>query len=79
MYENYTQDEITLAQEFAHALSDYDSMVFHLDNARKFKESFLRKQLEYVLTRPHHKIKTSRAAYYTFLIHQKATEHDLRH
>lgn len=79
MYENYEPHEITLAQEIAHALRDYDSIPYHLANARKFNEAFLRKQLEAVLAIPEHKIKNSRAAYYVFLINQKRTDDDLRH
>lgn len=78
MYENYTAHEIALAQEFAHKLRDYDSIPYHLVNARKFTESFLRTQLEAVLLIPQHKIKNSRAAYYVFLINQKRTDDDLR-
>ena len=79
MYDNYDQYEIALAQEIAHALRDYDSMPYHLQNARKFKESFLRTQLDAVLAIPQHKIRNSRAAYYVFLINHKRTDDDLRH
>ena len=78
MYENYEPHEIALAQQIAHALYDYDSIPYHLANARKFKESFLRKQLETVLSISQHKIRNSRAAYYVFLINQKRTDDDLR-
>jgi hypothetical protein len=79
MFEEYSEYEIKLAQEIAHALRDYDSIPYHLANARKFKESFLKKQLETVLSVQQHKIRNSRAAYYVFLINQKRTDDDLRH
>ena len=79
MYENYTPHEIKIAQDIAHALSDYDSMPYHLQNARKYTESFLEKQLETVLAIPQHKIRNSRAAYYVFLINHNATHNDFRH
>jgi hypothetical protein len=74
MYEEYSQDEIILAQDIAHQLRDYDSMPYHLQNARKYKEAFFRTQLEAVLAIPNHKIRNSRAAYYVFLINHKATQ-----
>src|SRR5579864_7447840 len=68
MYDEYNEHEIKLAQEFAQALHDWDSIPYHLSNARKFNESFLRKQLETVLSIPQHKIRNSRAAYYVSLL-----------
>ncbi len=79
MYDGYEPHEIKLAQDIAHALRDYDSMPYHLQNARKYKEAFLLKQLETVLAIPQHKIRNSRAAYYVFLISQKSTHDDFRH
>ena len=78
MYEEYSQNEINIAQDIAHQLRDYDSMPYHLQNARRYNESFLRKQLEAVLAIPHHKIRNSRAAYYVFLINHKHTDDDFR-
>lgn len=79
MYDEYEPHEIALAQDIAHALRDYDSMTYHLQNAKRYNESFLRKQLDTVLSIPQHKIRNSRAAYYVFLINQKRTEDDFRH
>ena len=79
MTDDYSSYEITLAQDIAHVLRDYDSIPYHLQNARKYKESFLRKQLEAVLAIPQHKIRNSRAAYYVFLINHKHTDDDFRH
>ena len=70
MYENYEPQEINLAREIADELDDQDSIPYHLQNVRKYKESFLRKQLQKVLSIPEHKIKRSRAALYTYLINQ---------
>jgi hypothetical protein len=78
MYEQYDPYEIKLAQDIAEALHDYDSLPYHLQNARKFKESFLRKQLQTVLSIEHHKIRNSRAAYYVFLINHNASPGDRR-
>jgi len=62
----------TLAHEIAQALNDMDSITLHLQYVRKYKESFLRKQLKTVLSIPAHKIKKSRAALYTFLVNKNA-------
>lgn len=78
MYENYEPHEVSLAQEFVHKLRDYDSMNYHLGNARIFKESFLRKQLTEVLSKPHHEIRTNRAAYFVWRIKHYRTDDDLR-
>ena len=68
MNEHYDPHEITLAHEIANTLNDMDSLVLHLQYVRKYKEAFLRKVLNKVLSIPEHKIKRSRAALYTFLV-----------
>ncbi|HNP23436.1 MAG TPA: hypothetical protein PKM63_17335 [Panacibacter sp.] len=70
MYENYEPYEIRLAHEIAETLQDKDSLPLHLQFVRKFKEEFLRKILNKVMSLDKKKIKRSRAALYTFLVNQ---------
>ena len=70
MYENYEPQEIKLAHEIASTLQDMDSVTMHLQYVRKYKEAFLRKVLNKVMSLPESKIKRSRAALYTFLVNQ---------
>lgn len=79
MHHNYDQHEIRLANEIADTLNDRDSLQYHLQNARKFKEEFLRRVLMKVLSIPENQIRRSRAALYTFLISQSSRNGDSRH
>ena len=67
---NYSNYEIKLANEIADTLSDRDSIAMHLQYVRKYKEEYLRKVLNKVMSLPDDKIRKSRAALYTFLINQ---------
>ena len=79
MYENYDPYEIRLAREIATTLSDLDSLPLHLQYVRKFKEEFLRKILNKVMSLDERKIKRSRAALYTFLVSQGDKHVDAGH
>lgn len=79
MHHIYDQHEIRLANEIADTLNDRDSLQYHLQNARKFKEEFLRRVLMKVLSIPEKQIRRSRAALYTFLISQSSGNGDSRH
>ena len=70
MYENYDPHEIKLAHEIADTLKDRDSPPLHLQYARRYKEEFLRKILNKVMSLDERSIKKSRAALYTFLVSQ---------
>lgn len=72
MNTEYEPYEIALAREIAGALNDMDSMVLHLLLVRKYKESYLRKQLQKALSIPEEKIKRNRAALYTFLVNKNS-------
>lgn len=75
----YTPNEIRLAKEFADTLNDHDSISFHLKNARRFKEEFLRRKLAKVMETPDYRITNSRAALYTHLIKQSIKYGDAGH
>lgn len=79
MYQDYHPHEIQLAREFAEMLEDKDSITLHLQYARKYKEEFLRRILNKVMSLPENKIKRSRAALYTFLINQSSRHGDAGH
>ena len=79
MYQDYDPHEIKLANEIANTLSDKDSITLHLQYARKYKEEFLRRILNKVMSLDDSKIKRSRAALYTFLINQNSRNGDSGH
>jgi hypothetical protein len=79
MYQDYSSHEIKLAHEISDILSDRDSLSYHLQNARKYKEDFLRRILNKVMALSETKIKRSRAALYTYLINQSGHNGDTRH
>ncbi len=79
MNHDYEPHERRLANEIAETLEDRDSLVMHLQYVRKYKEEYLRKVLNKVMTLPPEKIRKSRAALYTFLINQGNAKHDTRH
>ena len=75
----YTPEERRLANEIADTLNDKNSIVLHLQYARKYKETFLRRILNQVMSVAEDKIKKSRAALYTFLIIRGSDYDDARH
>lgn len=79
MNQDYDPYEIKLAHEIANTLGDRDSIALHLQYARKYKEEFLRKTLNKVMSLDESKIKRSRAALYTFLINQSSRYGDSGH
>ena len=79
MLSNYDPHEVRLANEIADTLNDRDSLQYHLQNARKFKEEFQRRVLMKVMSIPENQIRKSRAALYTFLISQSSRDGDSRH
>lgn len=70
MNENYTSYELRLANEIADTLQDKDSLAMHLQYVRRYKEEFLRRILQKVMSLDESKIRKNRAALYTFLINQ---------
>lgn len=79
MYQNYDPHEIKLAHEIADTLKDRDSITLHLQYARKYKEEFLRRILNKVMSLDESKIRRSRAALYTFLVNQSGRNGDSGH
>lgn len=65
---DFTQQERILAAEFATALGDQDSMLFHLNTVRDYEEYSLRKQLKKVMAKADYEIMVSRGAYYNKLV-----------
>jgi hypothetical protein len=70
MNEQYSSYELRLANEIADTLKDRDSIAMHLQYVRRYKEEFLRRVLQKVMSLDESKIRKSRAALYTFLINQ---------
>ena len=79
MQNDYDPHEIKLAHEIADILKDRDSIILHLQYARKYKEEFLRKTLAKVMSLDESKIRKNRAALYTFLISQSSKYGDAGH
>ena len=73
---NYDPYERKLANEIADTLNDRDSITVHLQFVRKYKEEYLRKILNKVMSLPESSIRKSRAALYTFLINQGSKHGD---
>lgn len=78
MYEPY---EIKLANEIAETLKDRDALPLYLQYTRKYKEEFLRKKLQKVMSVEESKIRRSRGALFTFLInqHERGNNEGSRH
>lgn len=66
--DDYAPQEIRLAHEIAEALDDEASVTLFLQFSQKYKEEFLRKLLERVLSIPEEKIKKTRGALFTYLV-----------
>ena len=75
IYSDYDPHEIKLAHEISETHNDRDSLALHLQYVRKFKEEYLRKILNKVMSLDERSIKKSRAALYTFLVSQ-GSKHD---
>ena len=63
-----TKSELKLATEIAQKLDDMDSIEFHKGLVKQYSESYLKDRLAIVLRIPKDKIRTSRAAYYNYLV-----------
>lgn len=70
MNDEYSSQEIRLANEIADVLKDWDSINLHLKYVRRYKEEFLRRVLAKVMSIDERNIRKNRAALYTFLINQ---------
>ena len=79
MINDYSPSEKKLANEIADTLKDRDSITMHLQYVRKYQEEFLRRILNKVMALPSDKIRKSRAALYTFLINQSASNGNSGH
>jgi len=64
---DYSKNE-ELAQYIAHALDDIDSIIWHRKMVRLHPKEFLLQKLNHVLSRPDHKIDTTRARLYNTLV-----------
>ena len=74
--QQYDPYERKLANEIADTLNDRDSITLHLQYVRRYKEDYLRKILNKVMSLPESSIRKSRAALYTFLINQAGKNGD---
>lgn len=61
---------IRLANEIADTLKDRDALPLYQQYVKKYKEEFLRKILQRVMSIEESKIKKSRGALFTFLVNQ---------
>lgn len=78
MDQEYSSQEIRLANELADALKDWDSINLHLKYVRRYKEEFLRRVLAKVMSIDERHIRKSRAALYTYLISQGRSHGNFR-
>ena len=62
--------EEKLAREIADALNDNDALTVYTNFAYKYKEEFLRRILQRVLSIPQEQIRKTRGALFTYLIKQ---------
>lgn len=74
---NYTTQERALAEEIASTLRDPEAFPLYLQYARRYNEDFLRRRLVRTMRIEESKIKTSRAALFTYLVNQAS--YDPRH
>lgn len=75
MNTNYEPQEIRLANEIADELNDRGSLHLFLNFSRKYREDYLRKILEKVMSIPERQIKKTRGALFTYLVHQNDSDH----
>jgi len=66
--------EERLAREIADALSDTEALPIYTGFAYKYKEEFLRKILQRVLSIPQDQIRKTRGALFTYLIKQHGNQ-----
>lgn len=79
MHEEYSPQEMRLANEIAETLKDRDSITLHLQYAKRYQEDYLRRVLHKVMAIDEIKIRKTRAALYTFLINQGNRHGNPRH
>lgn len=73
---NYQTPEEMLAIDLAQTLNDYDALPLYKKYALQYKEAFLRRILEKVMSIEDKKIKKSRGALFTYLVsHHEANKH----
>jgi hypothetical protein len=71
----YEPQETRLANEIADQLNDHGSLHLFLNFSRKYREDYLRKILEKVMSIPDRQIKKTRGALFTFLVHQHDSDY----
>lgn len=76
---DYAPEELKLANEIASTLDDWDAVPLFRMYARKYKEPFLRKKLEKVMSIPEKDIRKTRGALFTFLVNQAGGNGGARH
>lgn len=75
---NYHPHEVALANEIANTLQDRDALPLYLRYTRQYKEVFLRRILEKVMSIEERKIRKTRGALFTYLVSQNETNSYLR-
>lgn len=65
--------EVALANEIANTLQDRDALPLYLKYTQKYKEVFLRRTLNKVMSIEQSKIRKTRGALFTFLVSQYET------
>jgi hypothetical protein len=64
----FNPKELKIAHELAEALNDEKSLAFYLSCAQKYPTEFLMDTLTYVVSRPAHTVRTTRARLFTSII-----------
>jgi len=71
MKNDYSAEEIRLANELAETLKDRDALPYYLQLTREYHENHLRKILAKVMSIEETHIRKTRGALFTFLVNQK--------
>jgi hypothetical protein len=64
----YSPKDLQIAHELADALSDQKSLAFYLSCAQKYPSEFLMATLTFVMSKPAHSIRTTRARLFTSIV-----------
>jgi len=69
------QNDNKLAYEIANTLNDREAIAIYISFTKKYQEDFLKKILLRVMSIPDNKIRRTRGALFTYLVHQHGYDH----
>lgn len=74
----YESRVIAFAHKLANTLEDTESLNAYLQYADKYSEDYLQKVLDKAMSIPHHQIRKSRGALFTYLINSHGKKEHFR-